>query len=250
MPRGPGRARRDALATYRGGQEQDTVDIENLIGSVVRGALTGKKKKHRGALGYLTGSRRGSSSWINGSTLLAAAGVAWGLYETMQQKGTVSAPTGAPGGVPSGVMSAPPAPAPPGPPPVPAGVPSAPPEVLRVIRLTISAARADGTLTPHEEASILAQARAAGIEALVTRELQTPLPLAVVLDGVSDPKVKQDLYTLAFTIVRADEQVSSGERAYLAQVAHQLGIDPEVAQQLERDAASGIAAASADTTPQ
>lgn len=227
------------------------MDIENLIGSVVRGALTGKKKKHRGALGYLTGSRRGGSSWINGSTLLAAAGVAWGLYETMQQKGTVSAPTGAPGSVPSGVMSpTPAASASPGPPPVPAGVPSAPPEVLRVIRLTISAARADGTLTPHEESSIRAQARAAGIEALVTRELQTPLPLAAVLDGVSDPKVKQDLYTLAFTIVRADEQVSSGERAYLAQVAHQLGIDPEVAQQLERDAANGIAAASADVTPQ
>lgn len=239
------------------------VNIEDLIGSVVRGALTGKQKQHRGALGYLTGGR-GSSSWINGSTLLAAAGVAWGLYETMQQKAPVAAPTGIPGStpppLPSGVMSASPAGTPPaspqasailGPASATAAAPGAPPEVLRVIRLTISAARADGTLTPHEEASILDQARAAGIEDLVRRELQMPLPLAAVLDGTTDSKLKQDLYTLAFTIVRADEQVTTGERVYLAQVAHQLGLDPEVAQQLERDAATGItAAAAADTTPQ
>lgn len=231
------------------------MDIENLIGSVVRGALTGKRKKHRGALGYLTGSRHGTPSWINGSTLLAAAGVAWGLYETMQQKGTIAAPTSAPG------AEAPPSPLASVPPPIPAGVtppastpgstagvPGVPPEVLRVIRLTISAARADGTLSPNEEASILGQARQAGIEDLVRRELQTPLPLAAVLDGVTDPKLKQDLYTLAFTIVRADEQVTSGERMYLAQLAHHLGLDPEVAQQLEADAAGGITAAG--STPQ
>ena len=227
------------------------MNIEDLIGSVVRGALGGKKKKHRGALGYLTGGR-GSSSWINGSTLLAAAGVAWGLYETMQQKGTVAAPTGMPGSapppLPMGVMS-PPAGASPASeqasaPAAPVGAPAAPPEVLRVIRLTISAARADATLTPHEEASILAQARAAGIEDLVRGELQTPLPLAAVLEGTTDPKLKQDLYTLAFTIVRADEQVTSGERVYLAQLAHHLGIDPEVAAQLELDATAGITAAS------
>jgi uncharacterized membrane protein YebE (DUF533 family) len=221
------------------------VNIQDLIGSVVGGALTGKKKKHSGALGFLTGSG-GSSSWITGSTLLAAAGVAWGLYETMQQKGTVAAPTGMPGSmpppVPSGAMLAQGAPGPASPSPV------VPPEVLRVIRVTISAARADGTLTPLEEASILDQARAAGIEDLVRRELQTPLPVAAVVDGVADPKVKQDLYTLAFTIVRADEQVTSGERVYLAQLAHQLGIGPEVAQQLERDAATGITAASAAAT--
>ena len=230
--------------------------IEDLIGSVVRGALTGKKKKHRGALGYLTGSR-GSSSWINSSTLLAAAGVAWGLYETMQQKGTVAAPIGTPGApppLPMGVMSPPAGTTPPGAagaaPPDAAAAPPPPPEVLRVIRLTISAARADGTLAPHEESSILGQARAAGIEDLVRRELQTPLPLAAVVDGLTDPKLKQDLYTLAFTIVRADEQVTSGERAYLAQLAHQLGIDPEVAAQLETDATAGITAAASGGTPE
>ncbi len=233
------------------------MNIEDLIGSVVRGALTGKKKRHRGALGYLTGGR-GSSSWINGSTLLAAAGVAWGLYETMQQQGTVAAPTGMPGSapppVPSGVMS--PAAGPgvavgqPSAATAPAAVPAVPPEVLRVIRLTISAARADGTLAPHEERSILDQARAAGVEDMVRMELQTPLPLAAVLDGITEPRLKQDLYTLAFTIVRADEQVTPGERTYLAQLAQQLGIDAEVAAQLELDAAAGItAAARGDATP-
>ena len=37
--------------------------------------------------------------------------------------------------------------------------------------------------------------------------------------------MKHELYILAFTIVRADENVSGAERIYLAQLAHQLGLD-------------------------
>ena len=40
---------------------------------------------------------------------------------------------------------------------------------------------------------------------------------------------------LAFTIVRADETVSGAERIYLAQLAHQLGLDAATAARLEQD---------------
>jgi uncharacterized membrane protein YebE (DUF533 family) len=40
--------------------------------------------------------------------------------------------------------------------------------------------------------------------------------------------------------VRADEQVSGAERVYLAQLAHQLGLDPATVTQLEADTASKI----------
>ena len=43
---------------------------------------------------------------------------------------------------------------------------------------------------------------------------------------------------LAYTIVRADEQVTGAERIYLAQLANLLGLDPATVQQLEKDTAS------------
>jgi uncharacterized membrane protein YebE (DUF533 family) len=58
--------------------------------------------------------------------------------------------------------------------------------------------------------------------------------------GVSDPKLKEDLYVLAFAVVRADETVSGAERIYLAQLASQLGLDPATTARLEAQAAEAI----------
>ena len=220
------------------------MDAEQLIGSLVRGALTGRRKRSRGALRFLTGGR---GSLLNAGTLLAAAGVAWGLYETTMQTSTVA--RGDTGPAPGGA-SVPPVPGKAATPPAAAQSPAPatqaseaiPPEVLRVIRLTISAARADGTLTANEEAAILQQARGVGAEALVQAELRQPTPLATLLEGVQ-PAQRDDLYTLAFAIVRADEGVSGAERIYLAQLAHRLGLDPDAAAALEARAAERIQAA-------
>ena len=57
------------------------LDIEGLVGSVLRGALGGGRKRKRGAFSYLAGGR---SSFLNASTLLTVAGVAWGLWESAQ----------------------------------------------------------------------------------------------------------------------------------------------------------------------
>ena len=75
------------------------------------------------------------------------------------------------------------------------------------------------------------------------QELEAPRPLGELVEGVSDPQLKEQLYTLAFVIVRADESVTGGERIYLAQLANRLGLDPESVTRLEGEAAARIDAA-------
>jgi uncharacterized membrane protein YebE (DUF533 family) len=225
----------------------DSLDVEGLVGSVLRGVLGGRRKRSRGALRYLTSGR---SSLLNASTLLTVAGVAWGLWETASRSAATPAATPAttppvvPPPLPSNATA-------PGPPPLPQSVPapaaavttsSVPPEVIRVLRLTLSAARADGTLAPHEREAILAQARAVGAESLVAPELDAPRPLSEIVAGAADARSRQDLYTLAFTIVRADEQVNETERVYLSELAQHLRLEPDIVGELEREAARRIGA--------
>jgi uncharacterized membrane protein YebE (DUF533 family) len=217
-----------------------------MLDGLIQGVLTGRGKRSdrvRRAVG------RGGSL-VNATTLLAAAGVAWGLYETWQQQ-AAKAPSGTTPGLP---------PAPPGmggsgatvPPPLPAGTrptaPSAAPSstldlpepVVRLVRLMVSAARCDGTLGPSERDLILGRARAVGAETAVARELASPRPLGEIVAGVTDPEMKADLYTLAFAVVRADETVTGAERIYLAQLASHLGLDAEAVTRLEAEAGSHI----------
>jgi uncharacterized membrane protein YebE (DUF533 family) len=122
-----------------------------------------------------------------------------------------------------------------------------PEPVLRLVRLMVSAARSDGDLGPAERQRILEQARAVDAEAAVSRELDSPRPLAEIVAGVTDPQMKADLYTLAFSVVRADETLTGGERIYLAQLAHHLGLEAETVARLETQAATHIDAKGAGT---
>jgi uncharacterized membrane protein YebE (DUF533 family) len=216
------------------------VDVEHFIGTVLKGAMSSRRKRRRGAMRYLTG--RTSRSLLTPSTLLAAAGVAWGLYETMKGRGqgaTAAAP------IPAGA-----------PPPIPAsgaGAPSrmpshpgVPDEVARVVRLAVSAARVDGTMSPEEEQQILEHARQVGAEGLVAQEFRQPTPLEALVAGVSDATQRSELYAMAFAIVRADEAVSGGERIYLAQLAHRLGLDAARVAEIERTTGFRIEEAARD----
>jgi uncharacterized membrane protein YebE (DUF533 family) len=208
-----------------------------LVESVLRGVLGGRKKRSRKALRYLTG--RGGGTFVNAGTLLGAAGVAWGIYETLQNQGSPGAtgptgPMGSPGsgGSPAG-GSLPPLPD------VGAAV-GTPDDATRMLRLAISAAHADGAMSETERAAILEQAAAAGGTDVVARELEQRRPLAEIVAGVSDPARRATLYVLAYTILRADEQVSGAERIYLAQLANLLGLDPSAVLALEKDTAARI----------
>jgi len=79
---------------------------------------------------------------------------------------------------------------------------------------------------------------------LVERELQQQRPLAEIVAGVSDAGQRATLYSLAFAVVRADEQVGGAERIYLAQLANLLGLDQATVRQLETATGSKIDATS------
>jgi uncharacterized membrane protein YebE (DUF533 family) len=115
-----------------------------------------------------------------------------------------------------------------------------PPAILQLLRLMISAARADGEIGEVERGRILAEAREVGAEAVVARELDARRPVAEIVAGVADPQLKEQLYSLAFGIVRADEALTGGERIYLAQLAHQLGLDAAAVGRLEAEATARI----------
>jgi uncharacterized membrane protein YebE (DUF533 family) len=212
-----------------------------MLGSIIRGALTGKRKRRRGAARYLTG---GKGSLLNASTLLAMAGVAWGIYETATSKASGAASPAAPAmPAPQGPAAPPPLPGTPmaaGTGPLAPPVPDVPAEVLRLVRLTIAAARADGTLSADEEATILEHARTVGAGPIVQRELQSAFTLAQIAAGVVEPAQREEMYTLAFAMVRGDEQVTGGERIFLAQLAHQLGLDAAAVARLETEIARKI----------
>lgn len=215
-----------------------------LLDSVLRSVIGGRRKSSRRAMRYLTG-HGGRSLLSNPATLLTAAGVAWGIYESLQggQRSAGTAPAGPEHRTPSpqapwsGSSHAPAHTT--QTPPLPA-VGGADADALRLVRLAVSAAHADGAMNEHERAAVLQQAAAAGVGELVQQEIDARRPLAEIVAGVSDPAERATLYVLAFTILRADEQVSGAERIYLAQLATLLGLDAGTVQQLEKDVGERI----------
>jgi uncharacterized membrane protein YebE (DUF533 family) len=203
--------------------------INGVLTSILGG---GRRKRSRRALRYLTGSS--GSFWSRPQTLLTAAGLAWGVFESMQQQ-----PGGQWGG---GTASAAPAPA------AGAVVPPLPAmaatdvnaEALRIVQLAISAANADGVMSEQERAAVLSQAQSAGVGEIVEREINHRRPLVEIVGDVTDAAQAATLYVLAFGVLRADEQVTGAERIYLAQLAHLLHLDPATVQQLEKDAGERI----------
>jgi uncharacterized membrane protein YebE (DUF533 family) len=219
-----------------------------LLNGVLRSVLGGRRKKSKKALRYLGKPLRGSMGSIGGSllsnptVLMTAAGLAWGIFETLQQQGTSPAsPTGA--GFPSPHAPAQAASQPLPPLPVMGGAQSSASvsePALTIVRLVISAAYADGSVSEQERAAILEHARKAGVDSIVEQELAQPRPLTEIVAGVTDDTQRATLYVLAFGIVRGDEQPSGAERIYLAKLAHLLGLDPKTVQQLEQNAAQRI----------
>ena len=208
-------------------------NVTDVLSVVLRGSLgrSGRKRARR-ATSFLTGHR----GFLSTSALVGAAGVAWGIYDTLKAKdqSAIMVPSvpevpGVPGVQGAGAI-----------PPIPAVFEAALDPVARIIRLAVSAAKSDGTLSDQERAAILAHAREAGLESVVEAELAQTRQLADIVRGVTDPAIRKDLYVLAFAIVRADETVSGAERIYLAQLAHQLGLDPAAVQAIEAETSSKI----------
>src|SRR5688572_23242376 len=63
------------------------IDPDMLVDGVLRGVLGGRRKKSRKAYKYL--NRGGRTLMSNPNALLTVAGVAWGIFETLQNRGSV-----------------------------------------------------------------------------------------------------------------------------------------------------------------
>jgi uncharacterized membrane protein YebE (DUF533 family) len=231
---------------------------EFLVEGVLRSVLGGRRKRSGRALRYLTrglargaghaardvtrmatGFNRGSGGFLSRpGTLLGALGLAWGIFETLQHQNQNQSvqnapPAGGVQGAPVHEVQVPPIP----------NVSAAPdpsPDALRMMRLAVSAAHADGPMNEKERAAILLQARQAGIESLLEPEMTTSRPLAEIVAGVDEPAERATLYVLAYTVLRADEQVTGAERIYLAQLANLLGLDAATVARLETDTGQRI----------
>jgi uncharacterized membrane protein YebE (DUF533 family) len=219
----------------------------DVLSIVLRGTLgRSGRKRARKATRFLTGNR----GFLSTSALIGMAGVAWGIYDTIKGQGQpatggVAGTGNVPGvpivpGVPMAGFPVPEVPPVPGASSVPGVFEAALDPVARVIRLAVSAAKADGTLSDQERALIMERAKEAGFASVVEVELGQTRPLAEIVRGVTDPQVKKELYVLAFTIVRADESVSGAERIYLAQLAHQLGLDAASVTTIEAETSAKI----------
>jgi uncharacterized membrane protein YebE (DUF533 family) len=226
-----------------------------LVSTILNGVLGARTKRSRRAGRYLTGGLGGLLT--NPTALMTAAGLAWGVYDTLQKSAGAGAQAGATtsGGNAAGGAAAPvpppvatTTPAPSAAPAVSTSVPSAAstaaseltPSTRRLLRLAISAATADGAMNAKERAAIAQQATAAGVPESMLAELTTPGPLAEIVAGVDSAQDAATLYVLAFTILRADEQVTTVERIYLAQLAHLLHLDQATVQALEHNAGERI----------
>lgn len=235
------------------------IDLGRLLTSVAADAIGLRKKRGQRALGFLGG--RHPQSFLNTSSLLGLAGLAVGAYQIFKDKsarpaaqpvvpGTTVvdgsgrsfegfAPPATPqsgsplaGGFGSGRAPLGPAPA--------GGAPAADELALRAVRVMIAAARCDGDLGEEELGRMVSHARDLGLEEEMRREWQTPRPLAELCAGVTDPAHKRDLYVLAYTVLRADDEINGAERVFIAGLGSRLGFTPDEAAAIERDTARRI----------
>jgi uncharacterized membrane protein YebE (DUF533 family) len=224
------------------------MDEARLLEGVLRGVLGGGgRRRSRRTLNYLTGSR-GGSLLTNPQVLMTAAGLAWGLIESLQGQAATAASASTPGSAsPMPAVAASPLP------PLPlvgethGATPVAPTttgalstDALRLVRLAVSAAHADGAMSDAERAVLERAAVEAGATEALAAELARLVPLTTIVAGVEDPAQRATLYGLAFAVARADEQVGGAERIYLAQLAHLLALDAAAVRRIEAAASTRI----------
>jgi uncharacterized membrane protein YebE (DUF533 family) len=113
----------------------------------------------------------------------------------------------------------------------------------RYIRAMIAAAAADGRIDAAEQQKILGGLKQAGIEAsaqqFLATEIGNPATIEELAEGVASPEEAVQVYTAARIAVDPD---TNQEHAFLAGLAGALGIDDELAAQVDAAARSSAAA--------
>lgn len=219
------------------------MDATRLLTALLGGVLTSRPKKHSQLSRFLGA---GSGSVFNPKNVLTAGALGWAAYEIWRTRsGSGSSLAGQPVVAGTTVIPSAPPQVPSTPPPLPAysaGTDSIEP-VRRLVGVLLGAARADGQLGEVEYGRLLEIAREAGGESLVGEELRAPTPVEKLAAGIPELRAREDLYRLAFGVVRCDEGVNAAERTWLARLSSALGLDAGTVAQIEHEVTQGIAAA-------
>lgn len=186
------------------------VDMKSLLGG--------------GALGLLVGSRRGrkmSGKALKYSALAGVGMLAWKAWQNAQG-GTAEAAQ-AQEGAPVERLDG----------------QARERRSLELLQAMILAARADGHIDEREQALITEQIDALGADRelhdWVERQLSAPLDAEALAGQADSPQAGREIYLVSVAMV--DEQ-NPMERAWLDQLAKALRLDPELAAELERQAAN------------
>lgn len=107
---------------------------------------------------------------------------------------------------------------------------------LKMIRVMIAAAHADGRLDSEEEARILNNLRGAGLskeeKSYILREFHTPQSIAELTSGMNDPQINHTMYSLAVSTVVIDNEA---ERKWFDDLAQALSISGEMQRFIEEE---------------
>lgn len=215
-------------------------DAEKLLGKIIGEVVGGGKHSMLNKVGA-------------GSGLLTVIGLGVGAYEILKQQQGQKVPaagTPPPPGPDWSKPSPPPPPpgtmqggTPPPPPPMNETVQAGPPPVgalptagsvpqelaVRLIRIMVAAAHADGTMDTAEERAVLDKMRGADLsqeeKLFLLNELHQPRSLEELTAGITDPSVAKTMYMLAVATIAIDTE---SERAWLNELAGLLGISKEI----------------------
>ncbi len=206
--------------------------LGQIMGDAFSGALGGKKRAHKRNAPGLSGLMGGMSTGTKAKIGVGLLGLAYAAYEHYKQ--------------PANPASSPSASSPPPPPAASANLQSSPPppptnapganneNALHLIRAMITAADADGLIDMQERESILARARAAGLDAESLRALEVEIsaPMSLKQLVVRTPEhLRDETYAAALIAITAD---TLEERNFLDQLATGLKLETQARQEIHQ----------------
>lgn len=197
------------------GSSSGGLDVERLLGGSAVGLLLGSKR----------GRRLGGKA-LKLKVLAGAGMLAWKAWQNYQAR----QPTA--GGTQAGAQAS-----------VPDSVEELQGEArerrsLEILQAMILAARADGHIDQQERNELTHQIEALGadpeLHRWIEQQLEGPLDAQALARQADSPQAAREIYLVSVAMV--DEQ-NAQERAWLDELAQALGIEPELARELERQVA-------------
>lgn len=206
-------------AEQRLGVPQAGPERDSMLSGLGKGALAG------GVLALLLGTgggRRVTGSLLKYGSLAALGGVAFKAYKNWQGKQSNTAMPSQ-SSQPIGELSG----------------SEADQRSLSLLKAMIAAAKADGHIDAEENGRIKQRIQQFGLDndalALLQNELDKPLDPAEIAAGADSPEAAAEIYLASLLVIDVDNIM---ERAYLGELAKQLGLSDDLVAQIEAEIAT------------